>query len=76
MSGRDTGRTAVTIMGDGEIMKFKVTYTETSTREVDIIADSKEEAECKVSHGDFNMDDSCETYSELAHVDYSEEIKE
>lgn len=57
-------------------MKFKVTFSEICTREIDVIADTQKEAEQKVMSGDFDISDSCETYSELARIDYSEEIPE
>ena len=57
------------------MQKFKVTYTETIVREIDIEANTAEEAEQMVSSGRFDPDDAYETDAELAHVDSVEAIE-
>ena len=58
-----------------EIMKFKVTYTETIVREIDIVADTAEEASENVTYGLFDPDEAYTVSEELANVDSVEAIE-
>jgi len=55
-------------------MKFKVSYTESTIRELEIEADSPEEAERKVIDGDADYDESCEVDATVVGVNSVEEI--
>jgi hypothetical protein len=56
-------------------MKFKVSYSENVQREIDIEAESAEEAEAMVMDGRADYDESCEVDATVVSVNGVEELK-